>query len=181
MNELAPPSSFFAANREVLRKAARLGPVADLACGRGRHAVAAARDGLSTVAVDRNPDFLASLQARASRESLPLYGLRWDLETPLGVPFSPGCCGAVLVFRFLYRPLARALSELLAPGAILLYETFTTRQLELGTGPRDRAFLLEPGELPGLFPSLEVVTFEEGSHDDAMTARLLARRPGSGA
>jgi SAM-dependent methyltransferase len=176
LKTLPPPSSFFLSNREVLREAALLGPVADLACGRGRHAVAAARDGLPTLAVDRNPDFLASLRARAILEALPLHLLRWDLETPLGVPFAPARCGAVLVFRFLYRPLTEVLSELLAPGGILLYETFTTGQLELGTGPRNPAFLLEPGELPGLFPNLEVLSFDEGRHEDAATARLLARR-----
>ena len=176
MRTLAPPSPFFSSNREALREAGRLGLVADLACGRGRHALAAARDGLPTLAVDRNPDFLAALRTRATLEALPLHLLRWDLETPFGVPFAPAQCGAILVFRFLYRPLAKVLSELLAPGGILLYETFTTGQLELGTGPRNPAFLLEPGELPQLFPDLEVVSFDEGRHEDAVTARLLARR-----
>ncbi|MEE2672474.1 MAG: SAM-dependent methyltransferase [Myxococcota bacterium] len=176
MKALSPPSPFFSANRGVLRDAARLGLVADLACGRGRHAVATAQDGLTTVALDHNPDYLADLGARATLETLPLHPLRWDLETPLGLPFAPGRCGAILVFRFLYRPLAPALSELLAAGGILLYETFTTGQLELGVGPQNPAFLLEPGELPELFPDLEIVSCEEGRHGDAVTARLLARR-----
>ena len=176
MKTPSPPSAFYAANRERLRDAARLGPVADLACGRGRHALAAARDGLPTLGLDRNPDFLASLRVRATLESLPLHLLRWDLETPLGVPFAPARCGAILVFRFLYRPLAPILAELLAPDGMLLYETFTTGQLELGEGPRNPAFLLEPGELPELFPSLEIVSCDEGLHEDAITAQLVARR-----
>ena len=128
------------------------------------------------MAVDRNPDFLASLRARATLETRPLHLLRWDLETPLGVTFAPASCGAILVFRFLYRPLAPILCELLAPGGILLYETFTTGQLELDGGPRNPDFLLEPGELPGLFPNLEIISCHEGRHEDAVTARLLARR-----
>jgi SAM-dependent methyltransferase len=177
LKTLPPPSAFFSLHRKALREAAHLGPVADLACGGGRHALAAARDGLPTLAIDRDPERLASLQARASLEALPLDVLRWDLETPLGVPLLPGRCGAILVFRFLYRPLAPVLCKLLAAGGILLYETFTTAQLELGSGPRNPAFLLEPGELASLFPSLEIVCFEEGRSGDAETARLLARRP----
>lgn len=176
MKTPSPPSSFLTSHWGELREAARLGPVVDVACGRGRHALAAARDGLSTVGVDRNPDFLAELRVRSDAEALPLEGVRWDLETPLGLPFAPGRCGAILVFRFLYRPLAPILSDLLASGGLLFYETFTTAQLERGSGPRNPAFLLEPGELPGLFPSLEIMSFDEGLRDDAVTARLLAKR-----
>ena len=129
-----------------------------------------------TLAIDRDAERLAGLKARASREALPILPLRWDLETSLGVPLARGRCGAILVFRFLYRPLATMLAELLAPGGILLYETFTTGQLELGGGPRNPSFLLEPGELPELFPSLEIVSFQEGRNGDAVTARLLARQ-----
>jgi hypothetical protein len=85
----------------------------------------------------------------------------------------------VLVFCFLFRPLAPGIAELIAPGGLLMYETFTTRQRELGFGPRRDAFLLEPGELPGLFPQLDVLVFEEGPSQDArpsQTARLIARR-----
>ena len=129
-----------------------------------------------TLAIDRDAERLAGLKARAAREALPILPLRWDLETSLGVPLARGRCGAILVFRFLYRPLATMLAELLAPGGILLYETFTTGQLELAGGPRNPSFLLEPGELPELFPGLEIVSFQEGRNGDAVTARLLARQ-----
>ena len=177
MKTLSPPSRFFSSHAEALKRASRLGPLVDIACGNGRHALAAARAGLTTLAIDRDAERLAGLRTRASLEALPVLPMRWDLETSLGVPLARRRCGAVLVFRFLYRPLAPILAELLAPGGILLYETFTSGQLELGGGPRNPAFLLEPGELPELFPSLELVSFREGRSGDAVTARLLARRP----
>lgn len=177
MQTLPPPSPFFSSHADSLKRSAHLGPLVDIACGNGRHALAAAKAGLPTLAIDRNAERLAGLKLRSSREALPVLPLRWDLETPLGVPLARRRCGAVLVFRFLYRPLAPALAELLAPGGILLYETFTTGQLELGTGPRNPSFLLEPGELPELFPELEIVSFQEGRSGDAVTARLLARQP----
>jgi SAM-dependent methyltransferase len=174
------PSRFFLCQRQRLRQAADLGPVLDLACGRGRHALAAAADGARVVAMDRDPGRLAELAAAASRRRLPVLCVRTDLETPAGIPVRPGSCGAVLVFRFLFRPLAAAIEQALAPGGLLLYETFTIHQRDLPHGPANRAFLLEPGELPGLFPGLEILASWEGltpGPRPEAVARLAARRP----
>lgn len=179
--ELPAASRFFLDQRERLCTAAVASPVVDLACGRGRHAVAAAQWGLATVGVDRNAESLAELAARAARASLPLLGVRADLESNAAPPLRPGGCGAVLVFRYLHRPLAPAIADLLRPGGLLLYETFTRQQRTLGWGPSRDAFLLAEGELPNLFPSLEIVSYEEGlvaGEPPEATARLVARRPG---
>jgi tellurite methyltransferase len=174
-------SELFTESLQDLATAARLGPVVDLACGRGRHAVAAAEHGLPVVAVDRNEGFLRELTEAARRQSLPLQGVRSDLETDLGIPFATGTCGAILVFRFLYRPLAPEIERVLAPGGLLLYETFTLAQRDLGTGPTNPAFLLKPGELPTLFPGLEVLHTSEGERGHPVvseaSARLAARKP----
>jgi len=176
----SPPSPWFLAQRERLLAAARRGPVLDLACGRGRHALAAAALGARTLAIDRDAEALRALEAEAARRDLDLGSLRADIETPLGIPVKPGSCGAILVFRFLFRPLAPAIAAALAPGGLLLYETFTVVQRALGTGPRRPDFLLEPGELRSLFPQLEPLETWEGRSDGPPVehlARLAARRP----
>ncbi len=176
--EPSPPSAWFAENLARLRRAAAGRPVADLACGRGRHALAAGAAGLAVVAVDRDPDFLRALAARAA--GLPVHPLRTDLEAGHGIPVRTGSCGGILVFRFLFRPLAPAIAAALAPGGLLLYETFTTAQRELGRGPRNPDFLLRPGELPSLFPGLEIEDSWEGltgGDPPEAVARLRARRP----
>lgn len=178
---MSATSSFFRAELPRLREAARLGPVLDLACGRGRHALAAARAGIPLLGIDRNAEFLRELAARGRAEHLPLRAVRADLETGTGIPVRPGSCGAVLVFRFLFRPLAAEITAALAPGGVLLYETFTIQQRDLGYGPSNPAFLLRPGELPGLFAGLEVLASWEGivqEQEPWAVARLLARRPG---
>jgi hypothetical protein len=86
----------------------------------------------------------------------------------------------VIVARFLFRPLLAALPELLAPGGLLVYETFTTRQRELGWGPTNPAFLLEEGELAAAFAALEVVAREEGLRESQRrewVASLAALKP----
>jgi SAM-dependent methyltransferase len=174
------PSQLFLDYLGQIRAAAALGPVVDLACGRGRHALAAAREGLPVVAIDRNAESLAELRATARAEGLDVDIVRADLETGGPIPLAPGRCGAILVFRYLHRPIAGELVAALAPGGLLLYETFTIHQRELGYGPRRDAFLLQPGELPRLFPELEVSHHWEGriqAPREAHVAQLVARRP----
>ena len=172
-------SELFRSGESWLREAGRLGPVLDLACGRGRHALATARLGLSVLALDRSDQALRVLQRTASAR---VQCVRTDLEAGFGIPVAPASCGAILVFRFLFRPLAPAIFEALKPGGLLLYETFTTRQRSLAQGPKNPAFLLEPGELARLFAALDPLRYEEvvtkGPRPAAL-ARLAARRRSS--
>jgi SAM-dependent methyltransferase len=170
------PSEFFRARKRLLLEAARLGPVLDLACGYGRHSLAAARLGLPVLAVDRNEEALRALQ----RIAPPLVQcVRTDLEGEAIIPVAPASCGAILVFRFLFRPLAPEIVQALRPGGLLLYETFTKHQRNLGQQPGNPAFLLDPNELPKLFGSLQVISYEEvvsAGPRPAALARLAARR-----
>jgi SAM-dependent methyltransferase len=167
-------------HREALREAAACGPILDLACGRGRHSLAAAAWRLPVVAADRDAAALASLAAEAQRRELRVDAVRTDLERPNKIPFKAASCGVILVFRFLFRPLAPEIESLLRPGGLLLYETFTRHQSALSGGPRRREFLLEDDELPELFPGLEVIESWQGvteGNKPAALARFAARRP----
>jgi tellurite methyltransferase len=182
--ELAPPSAFFREHQARLSATASIGPTLDLACGSGRHALAAAELGLSVVALDRNPDRLAAVAAIQARIQHRCAGkietIRVDIETPPLPPLIAASFGAVLVFRYLHRPLFPWIESLIAPGGVLLYETFTRDQRQLGWGPSRDEFLLRPGELSSLIRELVIEIDEEGPSKDepiARTARLLAGRP----
>lgn len=174
------PSPFVLAWLDAAVAAAARGPALDLACGRGRHALALAARGVRTVGLDRDPAALAALASEGRARGLALACVRADLEGGGGLPIGPGRLGVLVVSRYLWRPLAPALASALAPGGLLLYETFTRAQRELGHGPRNPAFLLAPGELARLFPGLDVLAFEEGLVEAARgpeaLARLAARR-----
>lgn len=179
---LDPVSAFFRDQQRALIEAAAEGPVLDLACGNGRHALAAAALGLDVLAVDRNPESLAVLADALAGRTLPgrVETAVIDLESAEPPVLHRAPFAAILVFRYLHRPLARQIESWLAPGGLLLYETFTTAQRALGWGPSRDAFLLAPGELPKLFPALVTEHFEEGPTREAKpahTARLRARRP----
>ncbi len=170
------PSEFFRSREDLLLQAGRLGPVLDLACGSGRHSLAAARLGLPVLALDRDPKALRTLREKAPPR---VQCVRTDLEAGFDLPVAPASCGAILVFRFLFRPLSRAIVEALRPGGLLLYETFTIHQKNLSKGPKNAAFLLAPNELPRLFAALQTIAYEElvtEGERPAALARLAARR-----
>ena len=173
----AEPSVLFEAERALL--AAGHGPVLDLACGRGRHALAAARLGRFVIALDRSRSRLAELARAARAGGLPVQPLLADVEASGALPLASASCGAVLVFRYLHRPLAPEIVRVLRPGGLLLYETFTRKQREIAEHPRNPAFLLEPGELPELFSALETLRAEEAlvqAPAAEAVARLVARK-----
>lgn len=178
------PSPWLAECRSQLEAAAALGPVVDLACGRGRNALALAGAGTPVIGVDRNPEFLRELKRAADDRGLAFGGVQADLEADHGFPLKPESCGAILVFRFLYRPLAAAICAALVPGGLLVAETFTRDHRQFGYGPTRDAFLLAPGELPTLYPALTIDSSWEGVSEAGprpeAVARLRAFRPTSG-
>jgi SAM-dependent methyltransferase len=180
--ELPPPSPWLLRHAATLRRAG--GPVFDVACGRGRHALAVAAWGLATVGLDRDATRLGELLAAGRERSLPVHAVRAELETGQGLPLASSSAGTLLVFRYLFRPLASELERVLRPGGILLYQTFMLRQRELDHGPRNPAFLLSEGELPKLFPGLQVLGYREGLSPSgdrpAWLASLAARKPRRG-
>ncbi len=171
----APPSPFVVRHRETLQARGRTGLCLDLACGRGRHARLLAEWGLRVVGLDRNRDSLDTLAGVPGIEVVA-----GDAEDARGLPFRPGSFALLVVTRFLDRSRCGAWAELLAPGGLLLYETFRDRQRELGSGPRNPAFLLGENELPTLFPDLIPLDHEEALRETPQrewVASLLARRP----
>src|SRR5947199_274038 len=71
----------------------------------------------------------------------------------------------------------RAPRRAVVPGGVVLYETFTTLQRALGTGPTSPDHLLEPGELRARFDGWSVLAYEETRYPEAV-ARIATRRPG---
>jgi SAM-dependent methyltransferase len=178
MPKHSPPSEFFSDQLAQIRAASQRGVVADLACGRGRHALAAAAAGIPVIGIDRNRSCLMELRKAAAQRAIAVETLRADLENPAEIPLRSHSCGAVLIFRYLHRPLIPAIERVLAPGGLLVYETFTIHQRTLRAGPRNPDYLLEPGELPELFSKLKILEHWEGlvgETNPAQVARIVAQ------
>lgn len=165
------PSSWLVLNADLLPLGGR---VLDLACGSGRNALLLAVAGFAVKAVDRDAGRIEALREVAARLGVPLDAEVLDLEVE-GVDLGSGAYDAVLGFHYLHRPLFPALIRSIAPGGILLYETFTEEQARHGK-PTCPDFLLKAGELRQLVRDLEVIREREGEFEERMVSGVAARR-----
>ncbi|MDF1662556.1 MAG: methyltransferase domain-containing protein [Planctomycetota bacterium] len=154
------------------------GEVLDLACGGGRNALYMAEQGFQVRACDRSEESLATLQKRAEDAELAIDCFQVDLESVERPLTESGAFGAILVFRYLHRPLFPNLFEALKPGGLLIYETFTSAQAQFGR-PKNPLFLLKPGELATLCQELELIYSWEGVEENPKraVAQIIARKP----
>jgi SAM-dependent methyltransferase len=163
------PSAWVARFADRLQRGAR---VLDVACGHGRHARWLAARGCRVTAVDVDPSCGASLAGSPGVDFVMA-----DLEAAPW-PFGTAQFDAVVVVHYLHRPLLPRLAAALAPGGLLLYETFARGNEQFGR-PRNPDFLLRPRELLEAFGSLRVLAFEDGAvraPQPAMLQRLAAVR-----
>ncbi|MEP6572172.1 MAG: class I SAM-dependent methyltransferase [Gemmatimonadota bacterium] len=128
--------------------------VLDIASGEGRHALMAAQWGASVVALENDEDKLETAREAASRLGVEVDFKAVDLEGPWP---ELGAFDAVLVFNYLDRSRMGFIRELVAPGGVLLMETYLEGQREQGWGPTSPAYLLKPGELATLVAPLEII------------------------
>ena len=151
------------------------GSVLDVACGRGRHLRWLAGRGHRVTGIDRDAAALAASADLVATAGATL--VEADIEN--GPWPCPGqTFDAVVVSNYLWRPLWPALLAALAPGGVLVYETFSAGNQTVGK-PSRPDFLLQPGELLARCAGLRVVAFEDGYLDRParFVQRVVAVRP----
>jgi SAM-dependent methyltransferase len=134
------------------------GVVLDVACGHGRHAHWFYKRNHPLAVVDRAQaaiDSIASTIPASQCEAVVA-----DIENGPW-PFAARQFAAVVVTNYLWRPLFPTLLASLAPGGVLIYETFTQGNETVGK-PSRPDFLLRPGELLEVCRPLRVIAFEDG-------------------
>ena len=133
------------------------GAVLDVASGAGRHARLFASLGHPVTAIDRDLAALDTLRDEPliTPMAADLEGAAWPLS-------GEARFAAVVVTNYLHRPLFPQLMGSLAPGGVLIYETFAQGNERVGK-PSNPAFLLAPGELlDSVRGQLRVVAFQDG-------------------
>lgn len=167
---IEPPSAWVRQHAAQIRSG---GLVLDLACGRGRNARWLASQGWQVEAVDHDAAALHAMHGIAGIRTMlaDLKNAAW--------PYAGKLFDGIVVCRYLHRPLLPKLAERLAPGGVLIYETFMQGQATFGR-PSNPDFLLQPDELYAAYAQdLTIVAFEQGRFDEpnpAMLQRICATK-----
>ena len=150
----------------------------DVACGAGRHALLLAARGYHVLAFDFARPALVALRAAAAR-----VGAQGRIDVvaadATSWPVRPASFDIVVVVDFLERALFPDLRAAVAPGGVLVMETFMVGQERHGH-PRNPAYLLRPGELRDACRGWTVLLAHEGESTAgaaACRAGIVAQRP----
>ncbi|HWR58900.1 MAG TPA: class I SAM-dependent methyltransferase [Thermodesulfovibrionales bacterium] len=152
-------------------------PILDLACGDGHNGIFLASKGFSVVLADRSEEALSQARLNAQAAGVSVQFWQVDLEKEDFNPLEGRTFGAILVFRYLHRPLIPCIAKSLKQDGILMYETFTTEQARFGK-PKNPDHLLKPGELLSFFYDWDVIYTFEGLIGVPLKAiaRLVCRK-----
>ncbi|SFP70250.1 Methyltransferase domain-containing protein [Variovorax sp. OK605] len=173
MKELAPVHGPSAPSEWVVRWSHLLAPeatVLDVACGAGRHMRWFAGRGHAVTGVDRSAEALATAGAFGRTVEADIESGAW--------PFAGQVFGAVVVTNYLWRARMADIVAAVAPGGVLLYETFAAGNESVGK-PSRPDFLLQPGELLAACAGLRAVAYEDGfmAEPARFVQRIAAVRP----
>jgi SAM-dependent methyltransferase len=170
---LEPPSAWVQRWTHLVKPRAT---VLDLACGHGRHMKWFAGQGHAVTGVDRSPEAIAAVAPWGEAIVADIENGLW----PLTQAGKLRQFDAVVVTNYLWRALFPVIQDSLAPGGVLIYETFAVGNETVGK-PSRPDFLLQPGELLPAFAGLKVIAFEDGfiAQPERFVQRIAAVRDGA--
>lgn len=150
MHENLPPSEWIQRWSHLVPAG---GTVLDVACGMGRHLRWFHERNHPATGVDRAQEAIDFISPLGEAICADIENGPWPLA---GRTFD-----AVVVTNYLWRPLLPTLVASVAPGGVLIYETFAQGNETVGK-PSRADFLLRPGELLQACAPLRIVAYEDG-------------------
>lgn len=146
-------------------QASKQAPVLDLACGQGRNGLYLVENDVAVTFADVNGGALGQIEQSLKQLNTDKQKLAqcWqiDFEQEKTTLFHDKSFTAIMVFRYLHRPLFEQMKAAIKPGGMIIYETFTQQQAQFGR-PKNPDFLLKPAELTELFEGWQILHIFEG-------------------
>ena len=147
---------------EFLRKHIDLlprGKALDIAMGEGRNAVFLAKNGFSVDGCDISEVAIKKALDLATENNVKIHAFVADLET---YKLPKDTYDVIACFYYLQRDMAPQMKEALKPGGMIIYETYTLENCELGLeGPKNKEYLLKPNELLNMFRDFKIIYYRE--------------------
>ena len=148
--------------------------VVDLACGTGRNTIHLAKLGCFAVALDVSSLALQNCLKQAAGAKVEIHPVIADLNS---YRFSAETVDAMICFNYLNRKLASNIHHALKPGGLLMMQTFNENFL-LVNPKFNPNYVLAPGELSKMFPSLLPISKRDDCRSQSATkSYLVAQKP----
>jgi tellurite methyltransferase len=162
-------------------------PILDLACGSGRNGLFCLKHKLAITFADIREQSLLDIQQTINNDNKTFDAFLasfWqvDLEQSGVRSLTENSYSAIMVFRYLHRPLIEQIKAAVIPNGLVIYETFIDKQAELSR-PKNPNFLLKTGELASHFSGWEILHSFEGiktsdtGNSQQAVAQIIARKP----
>ena len=148
------------------------GSALDLAGGTGRHSLYLAERGWRVTLTDISEVAIEKARLNAGALASRIHFVVDDLTQ---FRASQTQFDLVMGFFYLERAIFPEIVKAVRPGGLLVYKTYTTKQLNLESGPKASEHLLQPGELLRLVDGMQVLRFEEKVAARA-TAEVVAKK-----
>jgi len=129
------------------------GRALDIACGMGRHTLFLAESGFEVDAVDYSDYALERIPVHAKIRTVEADLERYEIDA--------GGYDLIVNCNYLDRRMYSAVEKGLAPGGMLIFETFLESSGEGYHQPSSPDFVLQEGELPLVFAALECLHYDE--------------------
>ncbi|MDH5764650.1 MAG: methyltransferase domain-containing protein [Gammaproteobacteria bacterium] len=149
-----PPADVLMLNQHLLSGA---GQALDYACGLGANGIWLANKGYHVSAWDSSKVAISKLSQYAEQNNLSIDAEVRDLEA---VTVMQDKFDLVVVSFFLHRPTLNFISDMIKPGGLLFYQTFSGENNN-GRGPSNPAFRLKRHELLEVYNNMELVFYRE--------------------
>ncbi|MDH5570158.1 MAG: class I SAM-dependent methyltransferase [Gammaproteobacteria bacterium] len=156
------------------------GKVLDYACGLAMNAIWFASRGYDVTALDSSLVAIEKVNQYCHQNNIKINALVRDLEVD---PPVDELYDVVIVSFFLHRQTLRNIQNLIRPGGLLFYQTYSGHQVA-GRGASNPAFRLQPGELLTVFSDMQILYYREDmdygdvSKGDRGQALLVAAKSG---
>ena len=165
------PVAFLREHIDVLPR----GKALDIAMGEGRNAVFLAKNGFEVDGCDISETAIKKALELAREMQVDIHAFAADLET---YRLPENTYNVISCFYYLQRDLFAQIKDALKPGGMVIYETYTTENLDRGfDGPKNKDYLLQPNELLHAFKDLKIIYYRELVVDNKKAiASLIARK-----
>lgn len=148
-----------------------------LAMGEGRNAIFLAEQGYDVDGCDISPVAVKKARRLAAEKGVRINAFEADLED---YTLEQEGYDLIACFYYLQRDLIAQMKAALRPGGMVIMETYTVENLNIGLhGPKNREYLLEENELLHLFLDLgmKIIFYRETVIDgEKAVASIIAQK-----